>query len=73
MPQWYLYIIQKGKGYYTGITTHLAKRLTQHGVEALYVECCDSRADAARREREIKGWTRAKKQSLWAPPARRAS
>jgi len=66
MSKWCVYIIDKEGKYYTGITNHLQHRLKQHGVErALYMEGSDSAGKAARREREIKGWSRARKEALW--------
>ena len=66
MTPWFVYIISKRDKYYTGITNHLQHRLKQHGVErALFVEKVATAREAARREREIKGWNRARKEALW--------
>jgi len=66
MTTWCVYIIAKEGKYYTGITNHFQHRMEQHGVErALYVENANSAKDAARREREIKGWNRVRKEALW--------
>jgi putative endonuclease len=62
---WYLYIIEKRNKYYTGITSNLQNRLRQHGTPLiLYQETFDNKFQAAKREREIKGWSRRKKDQL---------
>ena len=62
---WWVYIIDKGDKYYTGITTDLDKRLGQHKVKMfLYKQQFSNKIEAAKREREVKGWTRRKKQRL---------
>jgi putative endonuclease len=62
---WYLYIIKKKDRYYAGITTDLKDRLRQHSSPPLlYRETFSDKFQAARREREIKGWSRAKKEQL---------
>jgi len=62
---WYLYIIEKHGKYYTGITTDIKHRMRQHGVSRLlYKETLPDKGAASRREREIKGWTRKKKEVL---------
>ena len=61
----YVYIIEKRGKYYTGITTDLKNRLRQHGNSPLlYKETFQNKHQAARRERQIKGFSRAKKQKL---------
>jgi putative endonuclease len=61
---WYVYICLRGNRLYTGITTDLAHRMGQHRAKLLYSEDCDDRYQAARRERQIKGWSRSKKLEL---------
>ncbi len=62
---WYLYIIQRTNRYYVGITTDIAHRRGQHRVaEVLYQESFASQKDAAARERQIKEWSRRKKESI---------
>ncbi|GBE06771.1 MAG TPA: GIY-YIG nuclease family protein [Nitrospirae bacterium] len=62
---WYLYIIQKKDRYYTGITTNIENRLRQHGNQPLlYIENHENKFQAAKREREIKGWSKLKKEEL---------
>ena len=62
---WYVYMIYKKKFIYTGITTNLQNRKRQHGNrELLFVEKHPSRDSAVKREKEIKGWRRAKKLAL---------
>ena len=64
------------KTFYTGITDDVVNRLKQHkdkqsfftkkfsGVKFVYAEQYKSKYQAARREKQIKGWSRAKKQML---------
>ncbi len=62
---WFLYIIDKKDKYYTGITTDLQHRLKQHGVsDLLYKETFPDKFSAAKREKQIKGWSSAKKERL---------
>jgi putative endonuclease len=62
---WWIYIVEKKGKLYTGITTDLDNRMRQHGKPALaYIEGPVSRTEAAKRERQIKGWTREKKMAL---------
>jgi len=62
---WYLYIIKQREKFYTGITTDLKNRLHQHGNPTLlYKENFQNKHQAARREKQIKGFSRAKKQDL---------
>jgi predicted GIY-YIG superfamily endonuclease len=74
----YLYILKCADGsYYTGSTNNLALRLAQHGagegsaytrtrlpVELVYSQEFPSEHEAFLRERQVKGWSRAKKQAL---------
>jgi len=75
---WVVYILECSDGsLYTGITTELARRITEHeqgkgarytrgrGPFSLkYMEYCNNRAEAARREVSIKALSRAKKLEL---------
>jgi len=76
---WYVYIVRCRDGFlYTGITDHLEKRLHEHNsckrgakfikyrrpVELAYKESASDKIQAAKREREIKGWRREKKEEL---------
>ena len=47
-----------------GITTDLERRMRQHAARLLYSESCTDKHQAARRERQIKGWRREKKLQL---------
>lgn len=74
----YTYILRCADGtYYTGWTNDLQKRVKDHNsgagakytksrrpVSEVYFETHDTRADAMRREREIKKMTRADKEKL---------
>lgn len=62
-----VYLILFPTGYlYTGQTGNLARRLREHGPEARLVHREDfpERWAALLRERQIKGWSRAKKEAL---------
>ena len=61
---WYLYLCNRNGHLYTGITTDLDHRMVQHQAKLLYQETFDDKFDAAKREREIKGWSRKKKDAL---------
>jgi putative endonuclease len=75
----FVYIISnKSHTLYVGIATDLARRFREHLTGAyengftaryhfdrlVYYEPADSLAEAAKRERQIKGWSRAKKVAL---------
>ena len=74
----FVYIVECKDGmYYTGITGNLVQRIKQHNtgiktmiqpsrrpVKIVYSEKFLTREDAAKREKEIKGWSRNKKQLL---------
>ena len=76
--KFYVYIIKCSNGsYYIGHTHNLHKRYVRHRIgtgahhtavnapeEIVYTEQFDSEADAVRRERQLKRWSRAKKQAL---------
>jgi predicted GIY-YIG superfamily endonuclease len=75
---WFVYILLcRNGGYYVGVTNDLARRWQEHltargghytgcnrPVKLLYSELFPSRAAAEARERQLKGWTRAKKEAL---------
>ncbi|MBN2407085.1 MAG: GIY-YIG nuclease family protein [Elusimicrobia bacterium] len=62
---WYLYIIRKSNKLYTGITTDIDNRMRQHGnPPVLYLEKHARKTEAVSREKQVKGWSRAKKQNL---------
>jgi len=73
----YIYILKCEDGYlYTGITNNINRRLQEHQtdlclntknrgkIEVYYKEAFKTRIDAAKREKEIKGWSRKKKEDL---------
>ncbi len=74
----YIYIIKcKDGSFYTGITWNLEKRLNEHNlrtktclqkskipVKLVYWEKFSTIKEAAKREKEIKGWRREKKEKL---------
>ena len=79
MLWYYLYIVLCGDGsYYTGITNDFTRRIYEHNhkndpfsytnkrkpVILLYYEVYVSPMEAIRREKQIKGWGRAKKEAL---------
>jgi len=74
---WWLYILLcDSKSYYVGITHNLNQRLLSHksgsniatkeyeNIELLYNETYQTRIEAEKREKQIKGWTVAKKKAL---------
>ena len=62
---WYVHIIKKKQKFYTGITTALENRLHQHANPPLiYKETFPDKNQAAKRERQIKAFSKAKKQEL---------
>ena len=69
---WYVYITKTQNGsLYTGITTDIERRLQEHkrkhynpSEEVLYKEPLPNKFEAAKREKQIKGWTRRKKLAL---------
>jgi putative endonuclease len=75
---WYLYITKNQNGaFYTGVTTNVERRLTEHlegkgghytsqnrPQRLLYTEKFRTRVEAEARERQIKRWSKKKKQAL---------
>jgi predicted GIY-YIG superfamily endonuclease len=75
---WFVYILECADGsFYIGETNHLYARLAKHAdgsasqftavrrpVRLVYSETHHDRTSALRRERQLKGWTRAKKEAL---------
>jgi putative endonuclease len=75
--KYFVYILEcKDKSLYTGIALDINKRIEAHfngsskytrgklPVKLVYSEETDDKMEAARREREIKGWSRKKKLEL---------
>lgn len=76
--KWYIYIIEcKDKSYYTGLTWQPDTRWIQHlsrlgskytlkhqPKQVVYLEEYNNLEEARRREKQIKGWTRTKKEKL---------
>ena len=74
---YYLYILKSNENmFYVGITKNLSKRIFQHqsgfganytkrdNFQLVYSEEYRTRFDAEKREKQIKGWTRSKKEAL---------
>jgi len=75
---WLVYILQcKDSSFYTGITNDIQERIATHNsgegakytraripVRLVYQETCSDKSIARKREIEIKGWTREKKEKL---------
>ena len=75
---YFVYIVRcADDSLYTGITWNLKKRIEEHSlriksclqkskvpVRLVYWEKFDSKIEAAKREKEIKGWRREKKEKL---------
>jgi putative endonuclease len=76
----HMYVLECADGsYYTGSTTDLERRLWQHQngcganhtakklpVKLVYCEFFDRVSDAFKREKQVQGWTRRKKEALMA-------
>lgn len=74
----YVYVLRcRDDSLYIGETDELTHRVARHNegrgcqytasrlpVTLVYAELFSSRIDAAKRERQLKGWTRAKKEAL---------
>jgi len=76
-PLWFVYLLLcDDKDFYVGITNNLNQRILQHrsklskatkeysAVELVYCEKYSGVHDAAIREKQFKGWSRAKKKML---------
>jgi len=75
---YYVYILKcSDQSYYVGSTSDIAKRLATHNagkgaswtakrlpVRLAYQEQYESKSDAIKREQQLKGWSRAKKEAL---------
>lgn len=75
---WYVYIVEcSDKSLYTGITTDLERRVAEHNskigakavrgrlpVSLMYSERLNNRAEASKRETEVKRWSRKQKLGL---------
>jgi len=74
---WYVYIVRcADNSLYIGETSDVARRVASHNagtaaftssrrpVRLVYVESVHARAVALKRERQLKRWTRAKKEAL---------
>lgn len=74
---WYVYLLLcDQKTFYVGITDNIGNRLASHknrqsfftkkfsDIELVYCEKYMSKTEAAMREKQIKGWSSAKKQRL---------
>jgi putative endonuclease len=79
MKQYFVYILKcSDKSYYTGVTNNIEKRFYEHQtgliencythtrrpLELVLVEEFNDINDAIAREKQIKGWTRRKKEAL---------
>lgn len=75
--QWFVYLLLcDRKTFYVGITIDIVNRIRQHkdkmsfftkkfsDIEIVYCEGYDSEHEAAMRERQLKGWSVAKKKLL---------
>ena len=77
MPSWVYILRCSDDSYYTGCTTNLEQRFGQHlageipgytatrrPLEMVWAQECQDVLDAINAERQIKGWSRAKKEAL---------
>jgi len=76
-PPWYVYLLLcDNQFYYVGITTRVKERIQAHNdkksfytkqyskIELVYCEKYTNKHEAARREKQLKGWSQTKKQML---------
>ncbi len=74
---WVYILASRSRVLYVGVTSHLEQRVHQHKTNVVvgftsryqvhclvHLEACDRIEDAIAREKQIKGWTRAKKITL---------
>ena len=74
---WYVYLLLcDNKSFYIGITQNVIKRISEHrgkqsiatkefsSIKLVYCEKYKNKYLAAKREKQLKGWSRAKKQML---------
>ncbi len=78
MSRWFVYIVRCGDGsLYTGISTNVERRINRHNdglgsaytrshrpVVLVWTEAAESESQARKREAQIKGWTRLKKEDF---------
>ncbi|MBL8094777.1 MAG: GIY-YIG nuclease family protein [Anaerolineales bacterium] len=77
MEHWVYIVRCLDRSYYTGITVSVNKRIDEHNagivpgythhrrpVTLVWAECLEDEHTALRLERQIKGWTRVKKEAL---------
>ncbi len=78
MKKWYVYIVRcADDSLYVGITLDVEQRILKHNlgdgakytrsrrpVALMRKEMCKNESDARKREREIKSWTKIKKENL---------
>lgn len=78
MTDWFIYIVRCSDGsLYTGISNNISKRIarhnagkgakytsTRHPVELVRTESVASETEARKREAQIKGWVKIKKENL---------
>ncbi|MBK7379879.1 MAG: GIY-YIG nuclease family protein [Ignavibacteriales bacterium] len=78
MKDYFVYILEcNDRSYYTGVTSNLERRINEHNsgmikgytstrlpVKLVYSNCFNDVNDAIRSEKQIKGWSRAKKEAL---------
>ncbi len=79
MNRYAVYILRcADKSYYIGFTTDVERRLAEHQngkyergytfsrrpISLLYFEYCTNKVQASLREKQLKGWSRAKKEAL---------
>ena len=78
MKSYFVYILKcSDDSYYVGVTGDLDQRVDKHNagagamwtsllrpVKLVYSEQIESESEALKRERQIRGWTRAKKEAL---------
>ena len=64
-PVVYVLTSTTGRALYIGVTTDLPRRLEEHGLgRVIHIEPFEIAPNAIAREKQLKGWTRAKKIAL---------
>ncbi len=78
MKNWFVYIIQcKDESFYIGVTDNIDRRFSEHSkgrggrytklhkpLKIVYIEEFSTKIEALKREKQLKGWTREKKENL---------
>ena len=78
IKKWFVYVIECDNGsFYVGVSSNIERRFQEHKegrggrytllhkpVKIIYSESFDSKKEALKRERQLKGWSHKKKEDL---------